>query len=79
MKNKVGLLIQAVLLVGLLFSGILTICNSAFTVLFQIILMFFMFITAYNNHVFYKRKNYTEIYIASGFIIFLIIVIGMFS
>ena len=65
-SDKVGLLIQTILIELLLIFGIACIFNRDFMIVIYSIISLLMFTMAYNNYKFYKRKNMTYIYIIVG-------------
>lgn len=65
-SNQVGLLIQGVLSVFLVAFTILTIFESTFLVLTEILVGFLMFVMAYNNYKTFKRKGITYAYTIMG-------------
>jgi len=69
--NELGLLIQAILLVTLLYSFILVLFMSEFKVLLNIIMGLTLFSMAYNNQVIYKKKYMTICYVIFGIFCFI--------
>ena len=65
-SKEVGLLVQAVLIELLLIFSIISLISSAFMPAFYAILSMIMFVMAYNNIKFYKKKYMTPIYIIVG-------------
>lgn len=70
-KSQLGLWIQAILCICGLTSLIISLLESAFIPLTEILVAFCLFTMAYNNQKLYKRNTMTYIYI--GFGLFLII------
>lgn len=66
--NEVGILVQALFLVTLLYSLILTLFISEFEVLFNITLGLTLFSMAYNNQKVYKKRGMTICYVIVGII-----------
>ena len=66
--NKVGLLVQAVLLVGVIYSYILTLFMQEFKVLLVTVLGLTLFSMAYNNATIYGKKGMTVCYTVVGII-----------
>lgn len=64
--NEVGILVQAVLLVALLYSFILVLFIDEFRVLLNITMGLTLFSMAYNNQTIYKKKYMTICYAIFG-------------
>lgn len=71
--NQVGILIQAVLLVSLLYSLILTLFIKEFQVLLNITLGLTLCSMAYNNATIYKKRGMTVSYLVVGIISILLV------
>lgn len=80
MKNKkvdkVSLLVQAVLFMGVLYSYILTLFMKEFYILLIIVLGLTMFSMAYNNATIYKKRGMTSCYTIVGILCLLAGLIG---
>ena len=70
--NEIGLLIQSILAVFLLAFTIMSIFESSFLILTEILVAFMMFVMAYNNHKTFKRKGITYAYIIVGALMLLL-------
>ena len=66
--NEVGILVQVVLVVMLLYSLILTLFENDFQILLNIKLGLTLFSMAYNNQKVYKQKGMTICYVVVGII-----------
>ena len=65
-SKEVGLLVQAVLTELMLIFGIISIISDKFFPAFYAIITMIMFVMAYNNVKFFKKKYMTSIYIIIG-------------
>ncbi len=77
MKNKINritLLIQIVLMVFIISFGILSIFNKDLFMIFEILMSVMMFVLAFNNQKFYKRKYMTYVYLVFG----ILLLVGLF-
>jgi hypothetical protein len=73
--DNLGLLVQTVLLVSLIYAFILTLFMSEFKVLLNIVLALTLFIMAYNNQTIYKKTGMTICYSIGGIICLLKVII----
>lgn len=64
--NEVGILVQAVLLVSLLYTFILTLFLKEFEFLFYLVMGLTLFSMAYNNYKIYHKKGMTVTYLVVG-------------
>ena len=74
--NNLTVFIQIVLSLGVLVTGVLGIINKDLLTYFKIVLGLDLLIMAYNNHIMYKRKNFTLIYSIMGI---LLIILGILT
>ena len=72
--NNLTVFIQLILSLGVLVVGVLSIIKSSFISYFEIVLGLDLFIMAYNNHIMYKRKYFTLVYIVGAI---MMIVLGI--
>lgn len=69
--NGVGVLVQAVMSISLLYVLIITIFIREFIVLDKVLLGLTLLSMAYNNHDIYKRKGFTAVYGIVGLLVLL--------
>lgn len=74
--NQLGLLVQAVLLMGVIYSYILTLFMKEFQVLLVTVLGLTLISMAYNNATIFRKKFMTVIYSLAGIACFVIGLIG---
>jgi len=65
-SKEVGLLVQVVLTELMIIFAIISMISSAFWPAFYAIVSMIMFVMAYNNVKFYKKKYMTRVYVIVG-------------
>lgn len=68
-KNNLALIIQFTLCVTLIISLVMSLFIKELHLLIKIITMLLLVDMAYNNHIIYKRKYFTVIYLLAALLI----------
>lgn len=69
-KKQIGIAFQILFSILFVIFGVLYLINKSNKIIFYIILSLLLLSTAFNNHIIYKRKYMTLIYLISGLIVF---------